>query len=146
MFFGIGPVELAAIALIAVIIFGPDKLPKLIQDMSRMIRKLREFSDSAKEGIREELGPEFRHFEFEDLNPKAFVRKNLLNNDDLGLQEIRKSFDCKDELTTLADAVQESSRTVHSATAADGASTLNDPEPPALGERLPFDGGEERSG
>ena len=41
------------------------------------IRKIREFSDSAKEDIRSELGPEFKDFEFEDLNPKTFIRKQL---------------------------------------------------------------------
>ncbi len=118
MFFDIGPLELVTIVLLAVIVFGPDKLPKIIQDVTGMIRKLREFSDSAKEDIRKELGPEFKDFEFEDLNPKTFVRKNLLENDNLGLKELRNSFDLKDEMSTVTDAVQESGATVRRAGAA----------------------------
>ncbi|MER7917947.1 MULTISPECIES: sec-independent translocase [unclassified Streptomyces] len=104
MFNDIGPMELLTIIVIAVLVFGPDKLPKVIQDVTRTIRKIREFSESAKQDIRSELGPEFKDFDFEDLNPKAFLRKQL-GNDDLGLQEIRNGFDLKKEMAELTDAV-----------------------------------------
>jgi sec-independent protein translocase protein TatB len=115
VFFDIGPFELVTIVLLGVIVFGPDKLPKLIQDLSAVIRKLREFSDSAKADLRKELGPEFKDFEFEDLNPKTFVRKNLLENDSLGLKDLRNSFDLRDEVATVSEAVRESSSTVRGA-------------------------------
>ena len=104
MFNDIGPLELATIVVIAVLVFGPDKLPKVIQDVTRTIRKIREFSESAKQDVRSELGPEFKDFEFEDLNPKTFIRKQL-NNEDLGLQEIRNGFDLKKEMADVTDAV-----------------------------------------
>lgn len=115
MFFDIGPFELVTIVLLGVIVFGPDKLPKLIQDLSAMIRKLREFSDSAKADLRKELGPEFKDFDFEDLNPRTFVRKNLLDDDAFGLRDLRNSFDLKDEITAVSEAVRESSSTVRGA-------------------------------
>ena len=104
MFNDIGPLELVTLVVLAVLIFGPDKLPKMIQDVTRTIRKIREFSESAKQDIRQELGPEFKDFEFEDLNPKTFIRKQL-DNDDLGLKEIRNGFDLKKEMAEVADAV-----------------------------------------
>ncbi|MEV6791044.1 sec-independent translocase [Streptomyces sp. NPDC051320] len=106
MFNDIGPLEIVTLVVLAVIVFGPDKLPKVIQDVTRTIRKIREFSESAKQDIRTELGPEFKDFDFEDLNPKTFVRKQLMDNDDLGLKEIRSSFDLKKEISEVADAVQ----------------------------------------
>ncbi|MEU4030877.1 sec-independent translocase [Streptomyces anulatus] len=106
MFNDIGALELLTLGVLAVLVFGPDKLPKLIQDVTRTIRKIREFSDSAKEDIRSELGPQFKDFEFEDLNPKTFVRKQLMDgNDDLGLKEIRESFDLRKDLSDVTDAV-----------------------------------------
>ncbi|MCQ1582507.1 sec-independent translocase [Streptomyces parvus] len=106
MFNDIGALELLTLGVLAVLVFGPDKLPKLIQDVTRTIRKIREFSDSAKEDIRSELGPQFKDFEFEDLNPKTFVRKQLMDgNDDLGLKEIRESFDLRKDLADVTDAV-----------------------------------------
>ncbi|MEU6364418.1 sec-independent translocase [Streptomyces sp. NPDC046931] len=104
MFNDIGPLELVTLVVLAVLVFGPDKLPKMIQDVTRTIRKIREFSESAKQDIRNELGPEFKDFEFEDLNPKTYLRKQL-ENDDLGLKEIRNGFDLKKEMAEVTDAV-----------------------------------------
>ncbi|MER6094987.1 sec-independent translocase [Streptomyces sp. NPDC001728] len=106
MFSDIGALELVTLVVLAVLVFGPDKLPKVIQDVSRFIRKVRDFSDSAKEDIRSELGPDFKDFEFEDLNPKTFLRKQLEQNEDLKeLKELRGSFDLKKEMNEVADAV-----------------------------------------
>lgn len=105
MFFDIGPLELVALVVLAILIFGPEKLPKVIQDVSAFIRKVRQFSDNAREDIRSELGPEFKDFDFEDLNPKTFARKHLLDGDDLGLKELRSSFDFRDDMAEVTDAV-----------------------------------------
>ncbi|MGW1670042.1 sec-independent translocase [Streptomyces sp. NPDC002324] len=123
MFNDIGALEVVTLVVLAVLVFGPDKLPKVIQDVTRTIRKIREFSDSAKADIRSELGPEFKDFEFEDLNPKTFLRKQM-DNDELGLKEIRNGFDLKKEMAELTDAVHghesESSSSSTSSTAAIG--------------------------
>ncbi|OEU85498.1 hypothetical protein DB35_14440 [Streptomyces abyssalis] len=105
MFFDIGPLELVALVILAVLVFGPEKLPKVIQDVSGFIRKVRQFSENAKDDIRSELGPEFKDFEFEDLNPKNFARKHLLDGDELGVKEIRNSFDFRDDMAEVTDAV-----------------------------------------
>jgi sec-independent protein translocase protein TatB len=104
VFNDIGPLELITLVVLAVLVFGPDKLPKVIQDVMRTVRKVREFSESAKQDIRSELGPEFKDFEFEDLNPKTFIRKQM-DNDELGLKEIRNGFDIKKEMAEVTDAV-----------------------------------------
>ncbi|OKI09653.1 translocase [Streptomyces sp. CB02923] len=117
MFFDIGPLELIALVILAVLIFGPDKLPKVISDVMSFVRKVRAFSDNAKEDIRSELGPEFKDFEFEDLKPKNFVRKHVLENDEYGLQEIRNGFDLKKEMAELTDAVHGSDGTDSAASA-----------------------------
>ncbi|MFD5522370.1 sec-independent translocase [Streptomyces sp. NPDC127066] len=104
MFNDVGPLELVTLIVLAVLVFGPDKLPKMIQDVTRTIRKIRDFSESAKADIRDELGPDFKDFEFEDLNPKTFIRKQL-DNDELGLKEIRNGFDLKKEMAEVTDAV-----------------------------------------
>ncbi|MFI1885862.1 sec-independent translocase [Streptomyces jumonjinensis] len=106
MFNDIGALELVTLVVLAVLVFGPDKLPKFIQDVSRFIRKVREFSDNAKQDIRSELGPEFKDFDFEDLNPKTFIRKQLNEHDELReLKELGDSFDLRKEMNEVADAV-----------------------------------------
>lgn len=149
MFNDIGPLELVTIIVLAVLVFGPDKLPKVIQDVMRTIRKIREFSESAKADIREELGPEFKDFEFEDLNPKAFLRKQL-DNDELGLKEIRNGFDLKKEMAEVTEAVKSADSPSSSAgsSASSGSSgssaggrldMTKKPEDPEQDERPPFD-------
>lgn len=87
--FDVGPLEMVALVVLAVIIFGPDKLPKMVAEAARTIRKFREFSNNAREDLQKELGPEFQNIKFEDLNPKTFVRKNLMGDDDaFGLKEL----------------------------------------------------------
>ncbi|GAA2072428.1 sec-independent translocase [Streptomyces albiaxialis] len=137
MFFDIGPLELVALIVLAVLIFGPDKLPKVIQDVSSFIRKVRQFSDNAKEDIRSELGPEFKDFEFEDLNPKNFARKHLLDNDDLGIKEIRNGFDLRKDLAEVTDAVngKENDRANGSADGTGGANGSGGAKESANGSR-----------
>jgi sec-independent protein translocase protein TatB len=86
----VSPLEAVALAVVAVFIFGPDKLPKMITQAMGILRKVREFSESAKQDIRKELGPGFEEFDFQDLNPKAVLRKQLAaHSDDFGLNEIQ---------------------------------------------------------
>ncbi|MER7753522.1 sec-independent translocase [Kitasatospora sp. NPDC097643] len=100
MFSDVGGLEILTLVVMAIIIFGPDKLPKLIQDTMGFIRKVRSFADNAKQDIRSELGPEFQDFEFEDLNPKTFVRKQLMGGeeDPLGLKDMKDSLDIRSVL------------------------------------------------
>ncbi|MFE4588358.1 sec-independent translocase [Streptomyces laurentii] len=109
MFSDVGVLEILTLGVVAVLLFGPDKLPEVIQNVTGFLRKVREFSDSAKQGIRAELGPEFEDFEFEDLHPKALVRKHILDGegDVFGLTELRDALDPRPELTRIADTVRE---------------------------------------
>ncbi|MFB7474882.1 sec-independent translocase [Kitasatospora sp. NPDC056184] len=144
MFSDVGTLEILTLAIMAIVVFGPDKLPKLIQDTMGFIRKIRSFADTAKEDIRSELGPEFQDFEFEDLNPKTFVRKQLMGGeeDPLGLKEMRDTLDIRSVLddkpaapvngTGRAGSVSFDKSAAAPAAAAAGA-------PLAPGERPPFD-------
>ncbi|MGW2725681.1 sec-independent translocase [Streptomyces sp. NPDC001492] len=140
MFNDIGPLELVTLVVLAVLVFGPDKLPKFIQDVTRTIRKIREFSESAKQDIRSELGPEFKDFEFEDLNPKTFVRKHL-DNDELGLKEIRNGFDLKKEMAEVTDAVHstEAPSSPSSSTSGSTGGRVDMTKKPEEDDRPPFD-------
>ncbi|MER5446137.1 sec-independent translocase [Streptomyces sp. NPDC002766] len=142
MFNDVGPLELVTLVVLAVLVFGPDKLPKVIQDVMRTIRKIREFSESAKQDIRSELGPDFKDFEFEDLNPKTFIRKQL-DNDDLGLTEIRNGFDLKKEMAEVTEAVQshdtDSATSAASGSAGSSGGRVDMTKKPEEDDRPPFD-------
>lgn len=72
--------KLLVLAVIALIVFGPNELPKIASQAGRALRDLRRIADGAKNDLREGLGPEFADFEIEDLNPKRFVAKHLFDD------------------------------------------------------------------
>ena len=72
--------KLLILAVIALVIFGPNELPKLASQAGRALRDLRRIADGAKNDLREGLGPEFSDFDIEDLNPKRFVAKHLFDD------------------------------------------------------------------
>ena len=76
--FGIGFGELVVIAFLAVLVFGPDKLPDLARQAGQVARKLRGFATQARDELRTELGPEFADLELRDLDPRTIVRKHIL--------------------------------------------------------------------
>ena len=75
--FGIGLGELVVIAFLAVLVFGPDKLPELARQAGQMARKLRSFANNARDELRSELGPDYADLELRDLDPRAIVRKHI---------------------------------------------------------------------
>lgn len=83
--FGVGLPELAVIAFVAVLVFGPDKLPDLARQAGRMARQLRGLAQTARDELRTELGPEYADLELRDLDPRTIVRKHIMEamNDDI---------------------------------------------------------------
>ncbi|GAA1771394.1 Sec-independent protein translocase subunit TatB [Luedemannella helvata] len=71
--------EITVLLMLALFIFGPERLPKAIADGLRMIRTLRNMARNATSDLSRELGTDVR---VEDLNPKTFIRKHLLTEED----------------------------------------------------------------
>lgn len=75
---GIGLPELMVIALVAVVVFGPDRLPELARQAGRMVRELRKLARSAQNQLREELGPDYADLKLTDLDPRQAIRQHIL--------------------------------------------------------------------
>lgn len=76
--FGMGLAELAVIALVGVLVFGPDKLPELAKQAGAFVKKARGFAHAARDELREELGPEYSDLQLRDLDPRQIVRKHIM--------------------------------------------------------------------
>ncbi len=76
--FDVGLAELAVIAVVAIFVFGPDRLPDLAKQAGAMLRKARDFANAARDELRDELGPEFSDLELRDLDPRTIVRKHIM--------------------------------------------------------------------
>jgi sec-independent protein translocase protein TatB len=71
--------ELIALAMLALFIFGPERLPKVVGDAMRMLRGLRTMARNATQDLSRELGTDVS---LEDLHPKTFIRKHILSDED----------------------------------------------------------------
>jgi len=72
--------KLLVLTVIALVIFGPNELPKIASQVGRALRDLRKIAEGATNDLREGLGPEFADFEIEDLNPRRFVGRHLFDD------------------------------------------------------------------
>lgn len=75
----IGFFEIATIAVLALLIFGPERLPKLVADAMRMLREVRRMATGARQDLKDSLGPELSDLNIGDLDPRTFVKRNLLD-------------------------------------------------------------------
>jgi len=76
--FGVGLPELAVIAFIAILFVGPEKMPDYTRQAGAILRKVRDFANSARDELRDELGPDYSDLELRDLDPRTIVRKHII--------------------------------------------------------------------
>ncbi len=51
--FNVGPAEMAVLAILAVVVFGPDRLPNLARQAAQMLRTVRDMSTNARAQLRD---------------------------------------------------------------------------------------------
>ena len=78
MFSSLGWAEMAVLLVLALFVFGPERLPGMAADAGRGLRRARTYLKGMTEDLTAELGPEFRDVDLRSLNPKTFVAKHLL--------------------------------------------------------------------
>lgn len=98
--FDIGAPEILLLIVIAVIVFGPERLPEFARKAAQLLHYVRGMASQAQQQLSDELGPEFKNMDFRDLNPKQFVRKHLLDEVDPIVADV------KSELTSGSDAIK----------------------------------------
>jgi len=79
VFLDLNVTKLLVLGVIALLVFGPDRLPLMAAQAGRALRELRKLLDGAKSELQENLGPEFSQLDLADLNPRHFVRKHLVD-------------------------------------------------------------------
>ena len=89
---GLGWMEGGALLVLALFVFGPERLPGIAADAGRTLRRLRGYLKGMTEDLRTELGPEIGDLDLKTLHPKEFVRKHLLEDldDDVEPADVRR--------------------------------------------------------
>lgn len=84
MFFDFGAGEIIGLAVLAMILVGPDRLPHFAVDAAKFVKKMRTLATNATNELKENLGPGFENLQPADLHPKTFLKNqvsNLLDED-----------------------------------------------------------------
>ena len=82
MFNNLGWGEIAFLVVLALFVFGPERLPKVAAEAGRMLRQLRRMAQNASADIKAELGPEMGDLDLTDLNPRRFVQRHLFEDEE----------------------------------------------------------------
>lgn len=71
MFDNLGWAEIAVLAVLAMLIFGPERLPKVAADAGRLLRELRRMAKGVTNDLRDEMGLDLD--EIRRLDPRRFL-------------------------------------------------------------------------
>jgi sec-independent protein translocase protein TatB len=101
VFDNLGGWEIFALLLLGLFILGPERLPEVLGNAARMLRRVRQMARNATSELREELGTDI---DLDDLNPRTFVRKHLLSEDEQDrltapLRDVYRDFDDLGDVT-----------------------------------------------
>ena len=86
--FNIGPLELLVLAVVGMVVLGPERLPGIVRDATRMLRQLRDMATGARDQLKNELGPEFSDVDLQalrdlrSLNPRTAIQRAILGGDE----------------------------------------------------------------
>lgn len=75
---GINTTEFIIIALILVIVVGPEKLPEFAAQLGRLVREVKAIATGAKARVKEELGPDFE--ELKNLDPRQYDPRRIVQD------------------------------------------------------------------
>ena len=81
--FGMSPWHVAVLVVVALVVFGPDKLPGMIKDLGKALRQVRATAQTMQDELKSELGPEVGDLDLRSLHPRTFVEKHLFGEDDI---------------------------------------------------------------
>jgi TatA/E family protein of Tat protein translocase len=94
MFGSVGPTELILIFIIALLVFGPKKLPEIGKSVGKAIREFKKASDEIKGRIEEEI----QASEIKDIGKDLQSGVNSLRDEIKGIADVSGVTDLRNEL------------------------------------------------
>jgi sec-independent protein translocase protein TatB len=76
--FGFTFEKLLLIGVLAAVVIGPARLPKYAAQLARLIKALKSVADSAKDRVRDEMGPEFDDVDWQKLDPRQYDPRRII--------------------------------------------------------------------
>jgi sec-independent protein translocase protein TatB len=76
--FGLSMDKVVVIAIVAVFVLGPERLPGYAAQFARLVRALRDMADGAKSRMKDELGPDFDDLDWKKLDPRQYDPRRII--------------------------------------------------------------------
>ncbi|MGF3053573.1 Sec-independent protein translocase TatB [Microbacterium sp. YY-03] len=78
MNFGLSADKLIVIAVIALMVVGPERLPKYAEGFARLVKRVGEYLRGAKDRVSSEMGPEFEDVDWRKLDPRQYDPRRII--------------------------------------------------------------------
>ena len=78
MNFGLSADKLIVIAVIALMVVGPERLPKYAEGFARLVKRAGEYLRGAKDRVSQEMGPEFEDVDWRKLDPRQYDPRRII--------------------------------------------------------------------
>jgi sec-independent protein translocase protein TatB len=81
--FDIGVPEMIVIVIVAVVVFGPERLPDFARQLGRLVRTVRQMADNAKADLQREMGEDYTTLrdEIRGLDPREMMKSTFEDED-----------------------------------------------------------------
>jgi sec-independent protein translocase protein TatB len=76
--FDINGWELILLAVLAVLVLGPERLPDYAAKLARFVRQARVMAERAKAQLKEEMGPEFSDVDWRAYDPRQYDPRKIV--------------------------------------------------------------------
>ncbi|OIH98130.1 twin-arginine translocase TatA/TatE family subunit [Curtobacterium sp. MCBA15_001] len=72
--------KILIIGIIAVLLLGPQRLPMYAQKLAEFVKAIRRFADTAKDRMRDEMGPDFDEVDWQKLDPRQYDPRRIIRD------------------------------------------------------------------
>ncbi|QNE35402.1 twin-arginine translocase TatA/TatE family subunit [Leifsonia shinshuensis] len=93
MFDGFSFEKLVVVAVIAVFVVGPSRLPEAARRLGALVRQVRDLGERGKSRLRDELGEEVTEIEWRRLDPRQYDPRRIIRDALLDTPEDRSGVD-----------------------------------------------------
>jgi sec-independent protein translocase protein TatB len=76
--FDINGGEFIILLIVAVFVIGPERMPEYAAKFARLIKQLRTMADTAKDQLREQMGPDFDEIDWKSYDPRQYDPRRIV--------------------------------------------------------------------
>lgn len=76
--FDINGWEFIVLAIVAVLVIGPDRMPEYAAKLAKLVRQVRGMADTAKVQLREQMGSEFDDVDWKQYDPRQYDPRRIV--------------------------------------------------------------------